>query len=53
MPWAAMPQARKPTSTTAAKGLLDHEPNEVTTAVVTGIEVLARDHRGRVADGRA
>src|SRR4051812_21183202 len=31
-----MPQARNATSTTAANGFVDHEPNDVTTAVVTG-----------------
>src|SRR5690349_4945483 len=35
-PWAAIPQARKATSTTAANGFIDQSPNEVTTAVVTG-----------------
>ena len=33
---AAMPHARKPTSTTAANGFIDQEPKEDTTAVVTG-----------------
>ena len=33
---AAMPQARNATSTIAANGFVDHEPNELTTAVVTG-----------------
>src|SRR5215207_1677495 len=31
-----MPHATKAASTTAAKGLLDHDPKELTTAVVTG-----------------
>src|SRR3954447_19871957 len=31
-----MPQARNATSTTAAKGFDDHDPNELTTDVVTG-----------------
>ena len=34
--WAAIPQARKATSTTAVNGLEDQDPNDVTTAVVTG-----------------
>ena len=34
--WAAMPQDRNATSTIAANGFDDHEPNELTTAVVTG-----------------
>ena len=35
-PCAAIPQARKAISTTAANGLSDHDPNELTTDVVTG-----------------
>ena len=31
-----MPHARNAVRTTAAKGLADHEPNELTTAVETG-----------------
>ncbi len=31
-----MPQARNAIRTTAANGFDDHDPNEVTTAVVTG-----------------
>src|SRR4051812_407171 len=34
--WAEIPQARNPVRTTAAKGLPDHDPNELTTAVATG-----------------
>src|SRR3954447_15531569 len=34
--WAEMPQATTATSTIAANGLVDQEPNDVTTAVVTG-----------------
>src|SRR4051794_9464553 len=33
---AAMPQETKATSTIAANGLEDHDPNDATTAVVTG-----------------
>ena len=33
---AAIPHATKAASTTAANGLVDHDPKEVTTAVVTG-----------------
>src|SRR3954454_3690014 len=33
---ADMPHARNAVSTTAANGCVDHDPNDVTTAVVTG-----------------
>ena len=48
-----MPQARKATSTTAANGFDDHEPNDDTTAVRYRVEVLARHHRSRGRGGRA
>src|SRR4051794_4711208 len=35
-----MPQARKAVNTTAANGLLDHDPNDATTAVVIGSRSL-------------
>ena len=34
--WAEIPQATNAKSTIAANGFVDHEPNDVTTAVVTG-----------------
>ena len=45
---AAIPQARNATSTTAANGFADHDPNDETTAVVTGSTSLPGDDRGRV-----
>ena len=46
--WAAVPQARNATSTTAANGFADQDPNELTTDVVTGSMSLPVTTAGRV-----